>query len=158
MNSKKYLFYFYLLFFFTIVINESTYAQDNWWRDKKYKNEAKRQKFAICKKVFLDIAEGINYSNVYIIIPYFGTEVYLNILNDDKGYYSPEQTKYILDNFFTNNRVNSFKWKISSRSENYAFANGKYKYNKDGSVNSYDFSVSLKYINDIWLIDQIIIN
>lgn len=158
MNSKRYLFFFYLLFFFTFIINESSHSQDNWWRDKKYKNEAKRQKFANCKKVFVDIAEGINYSNVYIIIPYFGTEVYLNILNDDKGYYSPEQTKYILDNFFTNNRINSFKWKISSRSEGYAFANGKYKYNKDGSVNSYDFSVSLKYTNDTWLIDQIIIN
>ncbi len=158
MNYKRYLMFFCFFLLFTLVVSEVSHSQDNWWREKKYKTEAKRQKFANCKKVFLDIAEGINYSNIYIIIPYFGTDVYLNIMNDDKGYYSPEQTKYILDNFFTNNPINSFKWKISSRSENYAFASGKYKYNKDGFINSYDCSVSLKYINDIWIIDQIIIN
>lgn len=150
----------YLLIFCVslVIVTESSYAQDNWWKEKKYKTEAKRQKFAQCKKVFVNIADGINYSNVYEVIPFFGTEVYLNILDDEKGYYSPDQTKFILENFFSNNPVTSFKWRMSSRSENYAFASGKYKYSRNGYINSYDLSVSLKYLNELWLIDQIIIN
>jgi hypothetical protein len=133
-------------------------AQDNWWKEKKYKTEEKRQKFANCKKVFVLIGEGLNYANVYALTPYFGTDVYLNILDNEKGYYSSDQTKYIIDNFLTNNAVYEFKWKLSSRSENYSFATGKYKYKRNGYLNNYDFSVSLKYINGGWLIDQIIIN
>ena len=140
------------------MLSEKSFAQDNWWKDKKYKTEAKRVKFANCKKVFVNIADGLNLSNVYMVIPYFGSEVYLNILNDEKGYYSPDQTKYILENFFSNNQVYNFKWRMSSRTENYAFASGKYKYSKNGYINNYSLSVSLKFINETWLIDQIIIN
>jgi hypothetical protein len=149
---------FAVLVIYCFVLSEQSFAQDNWWKDKKYKTDAKRQKFASCKKVFVTIGDGLNYSNVYYIIPYFGSEVYLNILNDEGGYYSPDQTKYIVENFFTNNPVYSFKWRMSSRSENYAFASGKYKYSKNGYINNYNLSVSLKYINEKWLIDQIIIN
>ncbi len=150
--------YLSIAIIFCFVLSETSLAQDNWWKDKKYKTEAKRQKFAGCKKVFVTIGDGINYSNVYAVIPYFGSEVYLNILNDERGYYSPDQTKYIVENFFSNNPVHSFKWRMSSRSENYAFASGKYKYSKNGYINNYSLSVSLKYINEKWLIDQIIIN
>jgi hypothetical protein len=155
-NKKGY--YFFLVVFISLVVVDNSFAQDSWWKDKKYKSEAKRVKFAQCKKVFVNIGDGINYSNVYAVIPYFGTEVYLNILDDEKGYYSPDQAKFILENFLSNNPVSSFKWRISSRSENYAFASGKYKYSKNGYINSYDLSVSLKYLNELWLIDQIIIN
>jgi len=140
------------------VCSNQLIAQDNWWKEKKYKSDAKRLKFANCKKVFVNIANGINYSNVFDVIPYFGSEVYLNILNDEKGYYSPEQARFILENFFSNNPVSSFKWRLSSRSENYAFASGLYKYQKNGFLNTYGLSVSLKFSNELWLIDQIIIN
>ena len=143
-----------ILFSFSQQVN----AQDSWWKEKKYKTEAKRQKFAKCKQVFTSIAEGVKYSNIFYITPYFGSEVYLNILKNESGYYSPEQARYIIENFLVNNPVNSFKWKLSNRTENYAFATGKYKYNKNGFVSSYGISVSLKYEVDTWLIDQIIVN
>ena len=151
-------YYFLLVIFFSLSAVNYSFSQDNWWKDKRYKSETLRQKYAQCKRIFVNIGNGINYSNVYEVIPYFGTEVYLNILDDEKGYYSPDQTKFILENFFTNNPVSSFKWRMSSRSDNYAFASGKYKYRKNGYINSFELSVSLKYSNDLWLIDQIIIN
>jgi hypothetical protein len=46
----------------------------------------------------------------------------------------------------------------SYRSEIYAFASGKYMYKKNGYLNKYLITISLKYINDLWLIDQIIVN
>jgi len=156
LKSNKVLFIVLILFGF--VLTGKLYSQDNWWKEKKYRSEEKRQKFLNCKNVFINIGEGLNYANVYALTPYFGTDVYLNILDNEKGYYSYEQTRLIIDNFLTNNAVYEFSWRISSRSENYAFASGKYKYKRNGYLNSYDFSVSLKYINGGWLIDQIIIN
>jgi len=93
-------YYILLILFFSLSVVDSAFSQDNWWKDKRYKTEALRQKYADCKKVFVNIGDGLNYSNVYEVIPYFGTEVYLNILDDEKGYYSPDQTKFILENFF----------------------------------------------------------
>jgi hypothetical protein len=133
-------------------------SQDNWWKDKKYKSEEKQKKFNNCKLVFINISDGLIYNNVTYITPYLQNDVYLSIQNSEKGYYSREQCTYIIESFLNNNPVSSFKWRSSSRSENYAFATGKYKYKKNGFINTYTFSVSLKYINNLWLIDQIIVN
>lgn len=143
-----------MLFF----IVSGLHAQDNWWKDKKYKTENARVKYSKCKKVFVDIGNGFVYSNVYSINQYFNGEVYLNITGEDKGYYSNDQAKFIIEGFINDYPVDSFKWRNSSRSDIYAFATGKYRYKKNGSVNTLEISISLNYIDDSWLIDQIIIN
>ncbi len=140
-----------------ICISES-YSQDSWWKDKKYKSEEKQQKFNECKLAFLNIADGLMYSNVTYISPYFQNEIYLSMQNDEKGYFNREQSAYIIENFLNTYPVSSFKWRNSSRSERYAFALGKYKYKKGGFISTFTISVSLKYVNDLWLIDQIIVN
>ena len=98
------------------------------------------------------------YANVSYITPYLQNEVYISVKNEDKGYYNRDQARYIIENFFTVYPSDSFKWKNSYRSESYAFANGKYIYKKDGYLNKYNISISLKYLNDLWLIDQIVVN
>lgn len=140
------------------LIHYSIFAQDNWWKDKKYKSESVRVKFTKCKKVFIDIGDGFSYNNLYSITPYFENEIYLNITGEDKGYYSSDQAKYILDSFLNNFICTNFKWRNSSRSDIYAFATGKFKYTKNGYSNAFDISISLNYNNESWLIDQIIIN
>jgi hypothetical protein len=142
----------------TLILGGSLHSQDNWWKDKRFKTEEKRQKYASCKAAFVNIGDGFLYSNVYNITTYFDSEVYLNIMNDNKGYYTQDQGKYIVDGFMSNNPVASFKWKNSSYSDGYAFAVGKYKFKKDGYINTSTVSISLKYINGSWLIDQININ
>jgi uncharacterized protein DUF4783 len=160
MHKKPEVILFFLLFLiiFQFFFTTKTYSQDSWWKNKRYSSEAKRLKFAECKKVFVDIADGISYSNVYMIVPYFGSEVYLNFVENEKGYYSPDQAQFIMDNFFTNYPASSFKWKVSNATENFAFALGKHKYKKNGYSNKFDVSVSLKYFNNKWLIDQVIVN
>jgi len=148
----------FFLIFFQFVISNEGYSQVSWWKNKNYSSEAKRQKFADCKKVFLDIADGINYESVYLIIPYFGSEVYLNFVDNEKGYYSPDQARFIIESFLTNYPATSFKWKVSNASDNYAFALGKHKYKKNGSIYKFDVSASLKYVYGKWLIDQLIVN
>lgn len=93
-----------------------------------------------------------------MITPYFGSEVYQNFMGNEKGYYSPDQARFILDNFLTGYPPFSFKWKVSNTRDSYAFALGKYKYKKNGYTDKFDVSVALKYENYKWLIDQIIVN
>jgi|SRR5688572_26436030 hypothetical protein len=138
--------------------SDNVLSQDSWWKNKKYKSGEKQMKYDGCKLVYMNIADGLMYSNVTYISPFFQNEVYLSINSSEKGYYNREQTIYIVESFLSASPVSSFKWKNSSVAENYAFAIGKYKYKKSGFINTYTVSVSLKYINDLWLIDQVIVN
>ena len=155
---KLRLVYITFALFFLALLTEGVLSQDTWWKEKKYKSEEKQRKFNNCKLVFVSIADGLMYSNITYITPYFQNEVYMSIQNSEKGYYNREQSSYIVENFLNNYPVSSFKWKNSSRSEYYAFALGKYKYKKGGVINTFTISISLKYINELWLIDQIIVN
>lgn len=150
--------YIILSFLFLIFVQSELVSQESWWKDKKYKSEEKQTKFNNCKLAFMNIADGLMYANVTYISPYFQNEIYLNLQNNEKGYYNREQSVYIIESFFAKYPVSSFKWKNSTRSEKYAFAMGKYKYKKGGFISTYTISVSLKYVNDLWLIDQIIVN
>ncbi|MCX7878152.1 MAG: DUF4783 domain-containing protein [Ignavibacteria bacterium] len=141
-----------------LVYPEYSFPQDTWWKDKKYKTKEKQQKFDNCKITFMNIADGLQYNNVTYISPYFQNEIYLSLHNTEKGYYSREQSAYIIESFFSLYPVYSFRWRNSTRSETYAFAVGKYRYKRNGFINSFTVSVSLKYINNLWLIDQILVN
>ncbi|HRJ86906.1 MAG: DUF4783 domain-containing protein [Ignavibacteria bacterium] len=156
---KLRLLYIILISFFVITLGPNyTYSQESWWKDKKYKTEEKQKKFENCKHVFISIGDGLMYGNVTYISPFFQNEIYLGLQNSEKGYYNREQSGYIIENFFSTYPVSSFKWKNSSRSERFAFALGKYKYKKGGFISTFTISVSLKYINDLWMIDQVIVN
>src|SRR3972149_12243969 len=146
-----------IIILFSFVFAGKIYSQYGWWKDKKYKTKEQQQKFDNCKYTFINIADGFMYANVSYITPYLQNEVYISVKNEDKGYYNRDQARYIIENFFTVYPSDSFKWKNSYRSESYAFANGKYIYKKDGYLNKYNISISLKYLNDLWLIDQIVV-
>ncbi len=155
---KRISIYLLAALFVVLFYHKDVYSQDAWWKDKKYKTEEKQTKFENCKHVFISIADGLMYSNVTYISPFFQNEIYLSLQNSEKGYYNREQSGYIIESFMQSFPVSSFKWKNSSRSERYAFALGKYKYKKGGFISIFAISVSLKYINELWQIDQVIVN
>jgi hypothetical protein len=144
------------LVFFIVYVNVS--AQDDWWRDKKYKDEKTKEKYAMCKRTLKDIATGFNIQSVSRISSYFGTEVYLNIITNDKGYYSPNQAELILSDFMDYFKVVSFKYKNSYSKNSFAFALGKYIYDRGSGKRELNGSVSLKYKDEKWIIDQISLN
>lgn len=149
---------FLLIFLGCLIIYSNVSAQDDWWRDKKYKDEKTRIKYALCKKTFKDIASGFNIQSVSRISAYFGTEVYLDIITNDKGYYSPNQAELILSDFMDYFRVVSFKYKNSYSKNSYAFALGKYIYDRGSGKRELNGSVLLKYKDEKWIIDQISLN
>lgn len=144
------------LVFFVVYLNLN--AQDDWWKDKKYKDEKTKAKYALCKKTFKDIATGFNIQSISKISIYFGSEVYLNIISNDKGYYSPNQAELILSDFMDYFRVVNFKYKHSYSKNSFAFALGKYVYDRGSGKREINASVSLKYKDDTWIIDQISLN
>ena len=137
---------------------ENSHAQDGWWKDKKYSTEAVRAKYSLCKSTFKEIGQGFSYRNINNINRYFNDQVYLNVISNEKGYYSPTQAELILVDFMDYFKVVSFNYKRSSRYNTYAFAVGKYTYTITGSKRELDILVSLKYCGDMWKIDQVTIN
>lgn len=147
-----------LIFLVFLIIYSNLSAQDDWWRDKKYKDEKTKEKYAMCKKTLKDIASGFNIQSVSRISEYFGSEVYLNIITNDKGYYSPNQAELILSDFMDYFKVVSFKYKNSYSKNSFAFALGKYIYDRGSGRRELNGSVSLKYKDEKWIIDQISLN
>lgn len=149
-----------ILLFFCVffIVYANAGAQDDWWKDKKYKDEKTKTKYTLCKKTFKDIATGFNTQNINRINIYFGSEVYLNIISNDKGYYSPNQAELILSDFMEYFRVVNFKYKHSYLKNSFAFALGKYTYNRGSGKRELNASVSLKYKDNVWIIDQISLN
>jgi hypothetical protein len=133
-------------------------AQDSWWKDKKYKDEKTKAKYSLCKRTFKDIATGFNIQSINRISAYFGSEVYLNVISNDKGYYSPNQAELILSDFMDYFLVVSFKYKHSYLKNSFAFALGKYVYDRGSGKRELNASVSLKYKDNVWIIDQISLN
>ncbi len=155
---SRYPLFILILIFFSFFLLESASAQDGWWKEKKYKDDFTRQKYALCKKTFKDIGSVFSYQQVSGISRYFDEQVYLNLISYEKGYYSSSQAELILSEFIDYFRVASFAFIRSTRYNTYAFAVGKYKYSINGNKNELEVSVSLKFYNDAWFIDQIMIN
>jgi hypothetical protein len=142
---------------FTFISNIS-FSQEDWWKEKKFKDIKTKIKYDDCKKSFKEIAAGLNYSNINSIKKYFADQIYLNIISTEKGYYSNSQAEIILDDFMNYFKVMNFKFKRSYYKNSFAFALGAYKYDIGGGVRELEVSVTLNYDNESWYIDQIIVN
>jgi hypothetical protein len=153
---------FLKIFLFTAVIFafffNISFSQEDWWKEKKFKDIKTKMKYDDCKKSFKEIAVGFSYSNVNSIKMYFTDQVYLNIISTEKGYYSSSQAEIILDDFMNYFKVISFKLKRSYYKNSFAFALGTYKYNIGGGVLELEVSVTLNYDDGSWYIDQITVN
>lgn len=150
---------FILLFFFVFTSYGNLHAQnDDWWQDKKYKDEKVRIKYFLCKKSFEDILKGFNNRNINFINLYFDSQVYLNIISKDRGYYSSDQAELIILDFMDYFKPYAFSYSTSHRKSKYAFVLGSCNYNVGMGKRKLKLSVSLKYRDSKWLIDQININ
>ena len=155
---KNRLIYLLSFLFLTFIFVSNSFSQDDWWKDKKHKDEKSKAKHSLCKRTFKDIASGFNNQGLASITNYFGSEVYLKILSYDKGDYSPNQAEIILSEFIDYFKIVSFKYKHSYCKNSFAFAMGKYIYDKGSGKRELNASVSLKYKDEKWIIDQISLN
>lgn len=66
-------------------------------------------KIKIQSKIFSEIESGILNSDVKKFSQYFSPQPYISLINGVNGYYSSNQAFYILEKFFNEYRVVSFK-------------------------------------------------
>jgi hypothetical protein len=147
-----------LILFILLVFAYQGYAQSNWWKDKKIKNADEKTKYELCKKTFIDIGYGFSYNNIDNISKYLTDQVYLNLIGSDNGYYSKYQSEQIIMDFMNYFAVEKFYYRTSNYKSNYAFAIGKYKYNRGSGSTEIELTVSLTYSGSQWYIDQITAN
>lgn len=137
------------------IFNSNAVSQDKWWKEKRYKNDAARQKHDLCKKTFKDIRYGFQNKNVNFITPYFDSQVYLNFVSGEDGYYSSNQAELLLVNFMEFYTVDTIKFVKSNKYNSYAYANGIYTYYIGSRKFDLKMTISLKYNYTKWIIDQI---
>jgi hypothetical protein len=109
-------------------------------------------------KVFLRIEEGIAGASVDKFLKYFGDKNYLSLSNGVAGYYSANQSYYVIKDFLSICRPASFKLtNIVTETPN-PFASGILKYSSKGVRGNSIVFISLHFIDGGWKISQITIN
>ena len=109
-------------------------------------------------KVFMRIEEGISEAAVDKFSEYFGNKNYLSLSNGVSGYYSSNQSYYVIKDFLSINQPTSFKLSNIVTDTSTPFASGMLKYNVKGVRNNVIVFISLHQIDNQWKISQITIN
>jgi hypothetical protein len=105
-----------------------------------------------------EIEEGIKNGDINKLTGYFASQPYISLLSGVNGYYSSNQTYYILQDFFQNFKVVSFKFDNKKFEENVVYGTGEYFYERKGKRESAYLYVTLNKIGNKWFILQISIN
>ncbi len=109
-------------------------------------------------KVFLRIEEGLNSSAVDKFSNYFGDKNYLSLTNGTTGYYSANQSYYVIKDFLSIYQSASFKLTNIVTETSTPFASGSLKYNNNGIRGTAIVFITLYLIDNQWRISQITIN
>jgi hypothetical protein len=108
--------------------------------------------------VLNEIEEGIKEGNISKLTGYFVSQPYISLLSGVNGYYSSNQAYYILEEFFQNYKVVSFKFENKKFEENVVYGTGEYYYERKGKRESAYLYVTINKIGNRWNISQISIN
>lgn len=109
-------------------------------------------------KVFLRIEEGIAGATVDRFSKYFGNKNYLSLSNGVSGYFSKNQSYYVINDFLSICQPTSFKLTNIVTETVSPFASGILKYNSKGVRGNSIVFISLHFIDGEWKISQITIN
>jgi peptidoglycan biosynthesis protein MviN/MurJ (putative lipid II flippase) len=107
-------------------------------------------------KVFAEIETGISNGNVSAIAAYFSSQNYLSLSTGISGYYSANQSYYVLEDYFNFHRPVSFKF-TSIRGTRNAYATGTLVYELHNRKKTALVFISLESTDNTWKISQITI-
>lgn len=119
---------------------------------------AQEKKPSEAHKVFLRIEEGLNSSAVDKFSNYFGGKNYLSLTNGTTGYFSANQSYYVIKDFLSVYQSVSFKLTNIVTETSTPFASGSLKYNNNGIRGNATVFIALYMIDNQWRISQITIN
>ncbi len=105
-----------------------------------------------------EIEMGISKTKLSAISPHLSSHIYLSFLNGVSGYYSSNQAYYVLENFFKEYKVTSFKFDNFNFNTVTPFAKGTYNYEHKGNRSEAKVYLTMKLTGKSWKITQISIN
>ena len=108
--------------------------------------------------LFIKIEEGLSTGAVDKFSKYFAGKNYISLTNGSSGYYSANQSYYVIKDFLSVYQPISFKITNSVIDTANPFASGTLKFNNKGIRGTATVFVSLQYVDNQWRISQITIN
>jgi len=106
--------------------------------------------------VFKDIENGLSSGNVTLLSQHFSSQNYLSLSNGIKGYFSSNQTYYILQDLFKINKPVQFRFTNVVANKN-PYATGVLTYENRNRKETAQVFISLEYSGSQWTISQLTI-
>ncbi|MBI4429878.1 MAG: DUF4783 domain-containing protein [Ignavibacteriales bacterium] len=106
------------------------------------------------KKIFESVEKGVSSGSVPSFSGYLGPQVHVNIAGQNDGYFSANQTRAVLQNYFLALKPVSFIFsRFQEKGEN-PYATGRLVYVLKGNRESVQVYVSLALHDSKWVISQ----
>jgi Domain of unknown function (DUF4783) len=122
------------------------------------KNLNSTNKVNIQSAILDEIESGILNNKMQAISKYLSSQPYISLINGVNGYYSSNQTYYILEDFFNSFKVVSFRFEEKKTEESLSYGKGTYYFEKKGKREIAHLYVTLSKAGSKWYITQISIN
>lgn len=119
---------------------------------------AQESKSKEAQKVFAGFEDGLSKGTVDKFSNYFSEKNYLSLTNGITGYYSSNQSYYVLKDFLSVFQPLSFKLVNIVTDTSMPFASGVLRFNSKGIRGSANVFISLQQIDNKWHISQITVN
>lgn len=110
------------------------------------------------QKIFSRFEEGMTTGAVDKFSKYFSYRTYLSFTQGVNGYYSFDQSYYVVKDFLSINLPVSFSLTNVITDTSSPFAFGTLKYIKNGIRGSASVFISIQFTNKKWQISQVTIN
>jgi len=142
--NRMFFIYLFLGGIFFLCINNSIIAQEN--KDREL------------NRLFIKIEDGLGSGSVDIFSGSFSNKNFLSLSSGNTGYYSANQSYYVIKDFLSIHQPISFKFTNIVTETNNPFASGILRYNNKGIRGTAMVFVALQFIGNQWRISQITIN
>lgn len=107
------------------------------------------------RKIFKAIESGVDAGDIDRFSGYFAQQVYVSIRGGESGYFSANQTYYIIKNFLTARKPLGFTFTTYGFADEIPFATGRALFRIKGNHESVQVYAALSKSNGKWVIDKI---
>lgn len=102
--------------------------------------------------IFREVEAGISMADVGRFSRYFGKQTYLSVKNANGAYYSSNQARYVVNDYFVGKRIVSFKLSALRPEERFPYATGGGIVRHKGTNEIFQVYVSLVRTDGRWVI------
>jgi Domain of unknown function (DUF4783) len=107
------------------------------------------------RRLFAIIQNSLSSGNISAIVQHLAPQVQVNFRGAENGYYSANQTYYLLENYFRSRKIMGFEFTTIGESESNPYATGGANLNFRGTREYAQVYVSLARSGEKWVITQI---